>query len=79
MTDDPLTIAAFQRHVRDRYYATDAARGTPRTFLWFVEEVGELATALNAEPRDRANLEGIDLAEAVRRKYLSDRPPEGTK
>ena len=41
-----MTIADFQQHIRDKYYATDAARGTPRTFLWFIEEVGELATGL---------------------------------
>jgi NTP pyrophosphatase (non-canonical NTP hydrolase) len=28
----------------------------PRTFMWFVEEVGELATAL-ASGQDRANME----------------------
>ncbi len=42
-----LTLAALQRHIRERYHATDAARGTPATFMWFVEEVGELATALH--------------------------------
>lgn len=60
----PLTFAAFQSLIRDRYYATDAARGTPGTFMWLIEEVGELATALqdNAPgkqptPAQRANLE----------------------
>ena len=42
-----LTLAALQEHIRERYYATDAARGTPATFMWFFEEVGELATALH--------------------------------
>jgi NTP pyrophosphatase (non-canonical NTP hydrolase) len=41
-----LTFAAFQKLIRDRYYATDSARGTPGTFMWLVEELGELATAL---------------------------------
>lgn len=44
---NPLTLAGFQQHIRERYYKTDKARGTPATFLWLVEEVGELATALN--------------------------------
>jgi NTP pyrophosphatase (non-canonical NTP hydrolase) len=26
-----------------------------------------------------ANINDVDLAEAVRKKYLSDKPPEGTK
>ena len=42
----PLTIAEFQKLIRDRYFPTDSARGTPGTFMWFIEEVGELATAL---------------------------------
>ena len=64
MTPEATTIASFQRLIRDRYYPTDSARGTPGTFMWFVEEVGELATALqnNApgkapSPEDRANLD----------------------
>lgn len=59
----PLSVHAFQQLIRDRYSATDAARGTPGTFMWFMEEVGELATALqnNAPgkaptPQERANL-----------------------
>src|SRR6187431_1612492 len=59
-----LTVAAFQQLIRDRYYPTDAARGTAGTFMWFIEEVGELATALqNNAPgktpsaEDRANLD----------------------
>jgi NTP pyrophosphatase (non-canonical NTP hydrolase) len=59
----PLTIAAFQKLIRDRYYPTDSARGTPGTFLWFIEEIGELATALQnnaagrtVTPEERANL-----------------------
>ena len=60
----PLTVAAFQQLIRDRYHRTDAARGTPGTFMWFIEEVGELATALqdnapgkSSTPEQRANLD----------------------
>lgn len=59
MSDD-LTIRAFQDLIRQRYYATDSARGSAATFLWFSEEVGELASALGEKHRgkeDRANLE----------------------
>lgn len=59
----PLTIRAFQQLIRDRYYATDSARGTPGTFMWLIEEVGELATALqdnapgkNPTPEQQVNL-----------------------
>ena len=58
-----MTIAEFQSRIRDRYFATDAARGAPATFLWFTEEVGELAHAIGKHQRgdrseaDRQNLE----------------------
>ena len=55
-----MQIAEFQQLIRDRYYATDSARGAPATYLWFVEEVGELAHAIANRERgklDRANLE----------------------
>ena len=54
-----MRIADFQQHIRDRYYATDSARGAGGTFLWFAEEVGELAHALGRLERgdaDPANL-----------------------
>lgn len=52
---DRLTIGALQGLIRERYYATDTARGTPATFMWFIEEVGELSTALaNNAPGKRA-------------------------
>jgi NTP pyrophosphatase (non-canonical NTP hydrolase) len=89
-----VSLNDFQRHISSRYEKTDRARGTPATFLWFIEEVGELATALHGD--DRANLEeefadvlawlctlaninDVDLAAAVARKYLGDKPPEGVK
>lgn len=55
-----MRIAEFQQLIRDRYYATDSARGAPATYLWFIEEVGELAHAIANKERgkpDQANLE----------------------
>jgi NTP pyrophosphatase (non-canonical NTP hydrolase) len=55
-----MTIAEFQQLIRDKYYATDSARGAPATYQWFVEEVGELAHAIANRERgklDQANLE----------------------
>lgn len=90
----PLTLAAFQDHIRQRYYKTDHARGTPATFLWFMEEVGELATAFHGSDRQNlqeefadvlawlctlANINDIDLAQAVHEKYLKGSGPEGHK
>jgi len=41
-----MTIGEFQRLIEDIYYERDSARGLEGTFMWFVEEVGELSTAL---------------------------------
>lgn len=90
-----LTIAAFQKHIHERFYVHDVERGWPKTFAYFIEEVGELATAL-ADGTDRANLEeefadvvawlctmanisDVDLASAIQKKYLGAKPPEGHK
>ncbi len=94
-----ISIAEFQKHIADRYEKVDRERGWPKTFAYFVEEVGELATALAKEskdPADRTNLEeefadviawlctlanisDVHLAEAIHRKYLGEKRPEGHK
>jgi len=55
-----MLIAEFQKLIRDRYYPTDSARGAPATFLWFAEEVGELAQAI--AKRERGDGSRDDLA-----------------
>ena len=75
-----LTVAAFQRTIEATFLARDRARGTAATFVWFVEEVGELARALKKGERTNleeefgdvlawlstlASLSGIDLARAA--------------
>lgn len=44
-----MDIKTFQQLIAERYQQRDSARGTAKTFMWFVEEVGELATALADE------------------------------
>jgi NTP pyrophosphatase (non-canonical NTP hydrolase) len=95
MDSTGLTISGFQKHISDRYESTDRARGTPKTWMWFIEEVGELSHAL-ARGEDKANVEeefadvlawlctlaninDVDLAGAVAKKYLSEKAPEGHK
>lgn len=65
-----LTVSGFQSLIRERYYATDSARGAAGTFLLFMEEIGELATALHenrpgksptAEQRDNLEEEFADV------------------
>jgi NTP pyrophosphatase (non-canonical NTP hydrolase) len=87
MAHQELTLSEFQKLISSRYEATDRARGTPKTFLWFIEEVGELATALNGEDRANlreefadvfawlctlANINDIDLSDAIAEKYLRE-------
>lgn len=62
-SSEPLSIRAFQQLIRRRYYETDVQRGASGTFMLFIEEVGELATALHhnregvtPEPKHKANL-----------------------
>ena len=83
-----MTIPEFQKVIEKIYLERDSARGVGGTFMWFVEEVGELATALREN--DRAELEGefadvfawlvslasiagVDMNEAVR-KYTNGCP-----
>ena len=49
-----MKISEFQKRIEELYYERDASRGRDRTFLWFVEEIGELARAL-ARSDDRAD------------------------
>ena len=80
----PYTLGQLQQLIRDQFGAKDARRGVEGTFMWFMEEVGELAGALRSGPHEElalefadvlawlvtlANIAGVDLDEAVRAKY----------
>lgn len=79
-----MKLSEFQTLIRDQYLEKDKARGIDGTFMWFVEEVGELARALKSNDRDNleeefadvlawltsmASIKGIDLEAAARKKY----------
>jgi NTP pyrophosphatase (non-canonical NTP hydrolase) len=79
-----MTIADLQALIENMYSAKDRVRGTPATFLWLCEEVGELAAALregthserSAEFADvlawlvtLANINDVDLTAALHAKY----------
>lgn len=51
-----MEIKEFQRLIEGIYFKKDSERGMAGTFMWFVEEVGELSTALREG--DKAALEG---------------------
>src|SRR5262245_42073169 len=84
-----VTLADLQGLIRRMYFEKDQARGIEGTFLWLMEEVGELATALRSGTHDErlgefadviawlatiANVAGVDLTEAIQRKYGSGCP-----
>jgi len=79
-----LRVECIQKGMGEMYYNRDRDRGLFRTFTWLVEEVGELAEALQRGDIDSiseeiadviawtisiANLLGIDVEDALRRKY----------
>ncbi len=87
MTSTPpssVSIDDFQKLIRKMYFEKDAARGVEGTFMWLMEEIGELSSALRSDDRQNlseefadvlawlatiANVCDIDLAQAVAEKY----------
>ena len=79
-----MTLNDLQALIDKMYGKKDRARGPAATFLWFSEEVGELAGALaEGTPQERAaefadvlawlvtlaNISDVDLTEALEAKY----------
>ncbi|MGL6194452.1 MAG: MazG nucleotide pyrophosphohydrolase domain-containing protein [Thermoguttaceae bacterium] len=79
-----ITIKDFQELIHKMYFEKDNERGVAGTFMWLMEEVGELSTALrdgtNEERSEEfadvyawlatlANIVGVDLTEAIAKKY----------
>jgi len=56
-----MTIEEFQTRIEEMFLKKDSARGMPGTFMWFVEEVGELSTALREGTRQELSEEFADV------------------
>ncbi len=82
-----MHIREFQELISKKYEKRDRQRGVPATFMWFAEEVGELATALASKDKQNkreefadvfawlctlANISDVDLEKACG-KYTSNR------
>ncbi|MFQ5430123.1 MAG: MazG nucleotide pyrophosphohydrolase domain-containing protein [Phycisphaerae bacterium] len=83
-----MDIADFQALIEKMYSARDRKRGAAGTFLWLMEEVGELAAAVGEGALEEkegefadvlawlvtlANVEGVDLNRAIE-KYAQGCP-----
>ncbi len=79
-----MTLQDLQALIEKMYSAKDRARGTPATFLWLCEEIGELAAALRDGSHEQkeaefadvvawlvtlANINDVDLTKALEAKY----------
>lgn len=79
-----MTLDQLQELIHRMYAVKDNARGVEGTFMWLMEEVGELAAALRESSSEDiakefadvlawlatiANVAGIRLSDAVRLKY----------
>lgn len=58
-----MHIRAFQELIDRMYSERDRQRGSARTFLWFAEEVGELASALAEGARADADHKAQEFAD----------------
>ncbi|MEQ1830238.1 MAG: MazG nucleotide pyrophosphohydrolase domain-containing protein [Pirellula sp.] len=80
-----VSLRDFQQLIRTMYFEKDEERGVSGTFMWLMEEIGELASALRTGT-DQENLEeefadvvawlttianvaGVDLSAALQKKY----------
>ncbi|MCK4753469.1 MAG: nucleotide pyrophosphohydrolase [Planctomycetes bacterium] len=56
-----MRISEFQQLISQKYLERDQQRGVPATFMWFIEEVGELATALAGNDEENKSEEFADV------------------
>src|SRR5262245_29388076 len=79
-----MKLAELQKLIKDTFGDKDRQRGVEGTFMWFMEEVGELSASLRSGETENlaeefadvmawlatlANIADVDLEAAVRAKY----------
>jgi NTP pyrophosphatase (non-canonical NTP hydrolase) len=47
-----MKVSKFQKLIRDLYFERDQNRGINSTFIWLIEEIGELARVLRGKELD---------------------------
>ncbi|MBT5019648.1 nucleotide pyrophosphohydrolase [bacterium] len=83
-SSESMSLNDLQELIQTMYSSKDEKRGVDGTFMWLMEEVGELAAALREGSKEElakefadvlawlatiANVAGIDLEQAVIAKY----------
>ena len=48
-----MRLSDFQNLIKDLYLQNDKERGIRSSFIWLVEEIGELATLINSKNIDK--------------------------
>ena len=59
-----MKVSDFQNLMKELYFHQDTKRGTNGTFLWLVEEIGELAKALKKKDINKAEASD-ELADVI--------------
>ncbi|HUG19794.1 MAG TPA: MazG nucleotide pyrophosphohydrolase domain-containing protein [Planctomycetaceae bacterium] len=79
-----MQLSEVQQFIDSMYGSKDSQRGIDGTFMWFMEEVGELAASLRGHDQQHlalefadvlawlvtlANIANVDLTDALHQKY----------
>lgn len=88
-----MKLSEFQNLIKKTYHRRDKSRGIDKNFIWFTEEVGELAEAVRKRSKREifeeaadvlawlstlCSLSGVDLERAALAKYGKGCPRCGT-
>ena len=60
-----MKISDFQELMKTLYYHQDSKRGKEKTFIWLVEEMGELASLLKDKITDNKSAIGEEMADII--------------
>lgn len=92
--DRKYGIGEFQNLIKEEYFHKDSQRGLAKTFIWFTEEIGEMARAIRTADKKHlkeefadvlawlctlANLTDVNLEKAALAKYERGCPRCGGK
>ena len=59
-----MKIKQFQNLMKELYFHQDSIRGYQKTFIWLVEEVGELASLLHLDILNKKEIEN-EMADII--------------